>query len=66
MNKKNKKDYYNMFRKIVIYIKNKYGADYIEKNISATKLNDIIKYNYEIYKLKRKLYIFKSYLKHYF
>lgn len=66
VNKKNKKDYYNMFRKIVIYIKNKYGADYIEKNISATKLNDIIKYNYEIYKLKRKLYIFKSYLKHYF
>lgn len=52
---KNKKDYYNLFKKIIIYIKNKYGIEIIKKSVYCAKLNDIIKYNYEIYKIKNKI-----------
>lgn len=60
---KNKKNYYNLLKKIIIYIKNKYDIKFIKKSSYSAELIDIIKYNYEIYKIKRKLSTLKTILK---
>lgn len=64
--KKFKKQYFYMFKSIIIYINEKYGLDSVKKSIYYSRLNKIIKNSYKMYEIKKRASLIKLFLKHYF
>ncbi len=67
---KTKKEYYNLIKEILKYIKRNYGFDFVTTKPKLKKYNDIINFSFEFYyflkKFKRKLRLTKMFLKKYF
>lgn len=65
LDRKYKRTYFYMIKKILKYIKQKYGFDFVLKDFQKDRFSDIINYSYEIYRIKRFLISFLIFFKNY-
>lgn len=55
VNNDNKKEFYNMMRRIFVHIKKTYGLQYVCDTTLKFRMKNVLKYNYEFYRFNKKL-----------